>query len=119
MANLVPLVRFDRHLYSPLRYNLEMSRYMVVILSTKFLQKKDSCHELAYAFERLQWMIQTDYYWKYLWIVLYDLTINEYKIARQSNPILPEIPIGVQCIHFHQTRRYWSTLCHEIKAKGY
>lgn len=69
---------------------LETCRYALIIISKAFLKNKHPCEELKYAFRRNEWLKSR---WHTLYIVLVDLTVEEYKAYRVKNKTreLPEI----------------------------
>jgi TPR repeat protein/serine/threonine protein kinase len=71
--------------------SLETCRYAVVFISKAFLERKDPCDELVYASSRMQWL-RDNCYWESLWIVLLDISLEEYNdVRREKRPSLPAI----------------------------
>lgn len=71
---------------------IETCRYAVVVLSHAFLQQKHPRAELKYAFQRDQ-MLSQMYHWHSLYIILLDLTVEDYQRHCAANPEqgLPDI----------------------------
>ena len=71
---------------------IETCRYAVVILTQAFLEQKHPRAELKYAFQRDQ-MLSQMYHWHSLYIILFDLTVEDYQRHCDANPEqgLPDI----------------------------
>ncbi|CAB9506615.1 expressed unknown protein [Seminavis robusta] len=80
--------------YSPpeqMKLALEECRFAVATVSQQFLERKDPVEELFYAFHRMLW-IRKHYHWQYLWVVLLDLSVEDYKRVQNQRPKkLPEL----------------------------
>jgi len=101
-----------------MRFALETSRYAVVVISKEFLTKPDPCAELVYAFQRMQWL-RKFYRWESLWIILYRVTVSEYKVARASSSLnLPDICDQKVLREWSDGKGYtWPEQCRYLKAE--
>jgi TPR repeat protein/serine/threonine protein kinase len=102
---------------------LERCRHAIVVLSKAFLEKRHPCAELEYVFKRNEWLRQQNYGWESMWIVLYDLTVDEYSLALDS-PLcswsLPKLGPRVVMVEWKGgSGQYetWPHLCHELKCQ--
>ena len=83
---------------------VESSRHVFVVMSKALLQKKDPCAEIVYAHRRMKWLRDRNQ-WHSLFIVMYDMTLDEYKELckrEQLGKILP--PIRNEVIVFEYSR---------------
>ena len=98
----------------------------VAVVSKAFVKRKDPCAELRYAFERMEWLErQQEHSWRPLWIVLFDMTVKEYKEALRDadrtarwGP-LPDIGSEIVIFEWMDGKgkfESWSHVCHRIKA---
>ena len=102
---------------------LESCRHAVVVLSRAFLSSKPARAELRYAHKRMQWLRAqgSERRWESLWIVLYDISVDEYsEISRcEENLRLPPLNADIVLMEFASgTGKYesWPHLCHLLKA---
>lgn len=105
--------------YSPntaMQLALETCRHSVVVISKDFLLSRHPRNELTYAFSRRQWIRQQPFHWESLWIILYNITIDDYKQAMLDNPRLPDICSEVECFEFEKKKyQGWTALAEEVK----
>lgn len=100
-----------------MRYHLETCRHFVVIVCSRFLQRNDPCDELVYAFERMQWIRLQPYRWQSLSVVLYGVSLSEYKAARKRNSRLPDLGNEVKLEEFPAKSVTWERLCNKLKEQ--
>lgn len=81
---------------------LETSRHVLVVLSSEFLQRRAPQSELKYAYNRHKWLQKQPFRWFSIWVVLYDLTIDDYKQACESDPSLPHLGKNVTCFEYNE-----------------
>lgn len=99
---------------------LETSRHAVALISHAFLRKPPPCTELIYAYERMEWL-RNHKQWESLWIVLHDLSVDEYKEVRSSTgDKLPEIHRHVELFQYDQGKGKYVSLievCNELTSQ--
>ena len=76
---------------------LQTCRYALVVLSKSFVSRPNPRAELWYAYQRMLWLRQHEL-WESLWIVLFDMTFEEYKELHQARgpTLLPPLHHDVQ-----------------------
>lgn len=80
---------------------LERCRHAVVILSPEFLNRKHPCAELQYAFERMLWLrSQQPPQWESLWVVLYNMSVDDYGRIRRKRKHLPPLDKELPLLEF-------------------
>jgi len=90
-----------------MRSALLSCRYAVAIVSRTFLQKRDPMQELEYAFRREKWMQTQKLYWPSLRIVLFDLSVEEFK---KHSQLTRDITREIVLLVFDYSMK-WSQLC--------
>lgn len=75
---------------------LETCRYTIAVVSSAFLERPHCVNELIYCYRRSQWIQQLPDHerWDPLWVILYDLPLDEFKIRVESeNGLAPLLNI--------------------------
>uniref|UniRef100_A0A7S2VCQ7 TIR domain-containing protein n=1 Tax=Entomoneis paludosa TaxID=265537 RepID=A0A7S2VCQ7_9STRA len=108
-----------KHPQQTMECALESCRHAVAIISRAFLTKSSPCAELHYAFDRMKWL-RSRKLWDSLWIVFYDLTVDDYKTVRKAHgQRLPPLYQEIQCYEFALGKApftNWPVLCERVIA---
>ncbi len=95
---------------------LETCRYAVAIISREFMEKDDSCDELQYACRRMKW-IREMHQWESLYIVLFDLSVEEFeKLRKEKCPTLLKLSKEIRMRLFDEGRGVFDTFPHLSNA---
>lgn len=106
-----------------MRLAFRTARHVVVVLSTEFLHKVRPCSELVYSCQRSGFLLDR-FRWKSVWVVCYNLSIDQYKETFSLNKTLSHLglslpALGTMFTTYDYTSGWygmWMELCNAVKA---